>query len=409
MARTQELPFSALRIVSKLLLMGSLAATAVGCVEYRSGPSQVGVVVRKIAIGVKPMDVLPSNQFGWYVPYVTQFFTLTRVTRRACMAEDIVACGAAKTDESGISLYPPLSLKTKDGNTVSLDLLIEYSIDDSTEAVAFILENVGRSDREIEEIVLKAVLRSIPRDFFSQMATEDLKGERAPDTADDGGAELQRRPVYRRADEAKEALAKELQERYHIKLEKYIYKDHHYTDTYQELVVEEKQLVEQLGKFEEHINVQRETNKVLLAQARAEAARKHGDADAEFSKIVTGAEAFLAQQKLLAEAVEREGDAESEAARLHNESLAGDGGRRIVQMNVARKLMGKRVLLMPIGGGGMDLRTTDVNKLLEMYGLTSLARPSADAEPGKAASPPAAATPGGKATDAAPSAAAQGR
>jgi hypothetical protein len=43
-------------------------------------------------------------------------------------------------------------------------------------------------------------------------------------------------------------------------------------------------------------------------------------------------------------------------------------------MKLAEALAGKRIVLMPIAGGGIDLKTTDVNRLLELYGARAIAQ-----------------------------------
>ena len=41
-------------------------------------------------------------------------------------------------------------------------------------------------------------------------------------------------------------------------------------------------------------------------------------------------------------------------------------------MKVAEALKGKRIILLPISGSGMDIKTTDINRLLEIYGVRKL-------------------------------------
>lgn len=39
----------------------------------------------------------------------------------------------------------------------------------------------------------------------------------------------------------------------------------------------------------------------------------------------------------------------------------------------AAALQGKRIMLLPVSEGGMDLKTTDINRLIETLGVKSLA------------------------------------
>jgi hypothetical protein len=45
-----------------------------------------------------------------------------------------------------------------------------------------------------------------------------------------------------------------------------------------------------------------------------------------------------------------------------------------VKMKLAEALAGKPIIVLPLSGSGMDLKTTDVNRLLETYGVRGLAR-----------------------------------
>jgi hypothetical protein len=42
-------------------------------------------------------------------------------------------------------------------------------------------------------------------------------------------------------------------------------------------------------------------------------------------------------------------------------------------LKLVEALEGKKILLLPLSGGGLDVRSTDINKLLELYGVKRLA------------------------------------
>lgn len=44
-----------------------------------------------------------------------------------------------------------------------------------------------------------------------------------------------------------------------------------------------------------------------------------------------------------------------------NNALAGAGGEAIVKLRIAEAIQGKRIMLLPVSEGGMNLKTTDVN------------------------------------------------
>ena len=53
-------------------------------------------------------------------------------------------------------------------------------------------------------------------------------------------------------------------------------------------------------------------------------------------------------------------------------ALAGAGGEAFVKLRIAEALQGKRIMLLPVSEGGMNLKTTDINQLIEVMGIKSL-------------------------------------
>ena len=78
-------------------------------------------------------------------------------------------------------------------------------------------------------------------------------------------------------------------------------------------------------------------------------------------------------QQLLAKAIRAEGIADAKGIQEMNNTLAGSGGEAIVKLRIAEALQGKRIILLPVSEGGMNLKTTDINRLIETLGVKSLA------------------------------------
>jgi len=53
-------------------------------------------------------------------------------------------------------------------------------------------------------------------------------------------------------------------------------------------------------------------------------------------------------------------------------SSGASGGEAIVKLKIAEALLGKHILLLPVSEGGMNLKTTDMNRLIETLGVKSL-------------------------------------
>jgi len=71
-------------------------------------------------------------------------------------------------------------------------------------------------------------------------------------------------------------------------------------------------------------------------------------------------------------AIQAEGIAEAKGIQQMNNALAGAGGEAIVKLKIAEALQGKRIILLPVSEGGMNLKTTDINRLIETLGVKSL-------------------------------------
>src|SRR6266545_988142 len=102
------------------------------------------------------------------------------------------------------------------------------------------------------------------------------------------------------------------------------------------------------------------------------------EADGRFRQAEIEADAYYQQQGRIAAAIEAEGAAEAKGITELNKALAGSGGEVMVKLKLAEALQGKKIVLLPLSGSGMDIKTTDINKLLETYGLKSLTQDNKD-------------------------------
>ncbi len=55
-----------------------------------------------------------------------------------------------------------------------------------------------------------------------------------------------------------------------------------------------------------------------------------------------------------------------------NNAMASVGGEALVKLEIAEALQGKEIVLLPISEGGMNLKTTDINALLNTMGIKSI-------------------------------------
>jgi hypothetical protein len=50
----------------------------------------------------------------------------------------------------------------------------------------------------------------------------------------------------------------------------------------------------------------------------------------------------------------------------------------MVKLKIAEALEGKKIVLLPLSGAGMDIKTTNINRILETYGLKRLTQDNID-------------------------------
>ena len=247
-----------------------------------------------------------------------------------------------------------LTFKTIDGNDVSLDLIVTYSI--IPDRTPFILQNVAMNDEELRENVIRTVCRSIPRDLFGELDTEEFY------------------VAAERSKKAEEVRAKlnEILEPYGVRVDSVGPQDYRFNREYQKAIEDKKIADQQVEKNRSAAKAVEEEYLRKIEEARGEVAQVKARADGEFERAKIEADAYYIQQQRLAEAIEAEGRAEAEAIQKMNEALAGSGGENIVKMAIAQALQGKRIIVLPMGGGGLDVRSTDINSLLQLYGIQQI-------------------------------------
>jgi regulator of protease activity HflC (stomatin/prohibitin superfamily) len=251
-----------------------------------------------------------------------------------------------------------LLFKTMDGNDISLDVIVSYRIDPLQ--APMIIQYVAANDFELKDKVIRTVARSRTRDIFGELKTEEFY---ISDKRDE------------KAERAKHTL-NELLTPYGVIVERISTKDYRFNPAYQR-AIEDKKVADQVA----------EQNKAATHAAQEEYLKKLEDAKGEVNKMVAEtdgrfrqaqieADAYYEQQQRFAEAIEAEGLAEAQGITEMNKALAGSGGEVMVKLKIAEALAGKKIILLPLAGGGMDIKTTNINKILETYGVQSLVQQS---------------------------------
>ena len=112
-----------------------------------------------------------------------------------------------------------------------------------------------------------------------------------------------------------------------------------------------------------------------MQQAQGEVNKIIAAVDGEFEREKIRSDAYYEQQTRIAQAIEVEGNAEAQGIKKTVEALNSSGGITMVKLKMAEALIGKPIYLLPFSdGSGIDLKTTDVNGLLKMYGVQKAAQ-----------------------------------
>jgi regulator of protease activity HflC (stomatin/prohibitin superfamily) len=337
-----------MRYVTIALLFIGLGVLA--CWPHTTGPTEVGVRTVKWSPlggrGVVP-DAYPPGALYFFPAVVNAWNVFDTRVHNMEMTFDPSGGDRRYRDD--------LLFKTIDGNDISLDVIVTWRIDPAK--APFILQNVASSNFELQDKVVRTIARSLPRDVFGELKTEEFY---VSDRRD------------QKAEQAKQAL-NELLNPFGVIVERVSTKDYRFNPAYQK-AIEDKKIAEQVA----------EQNKSAAKAAEEEWLRKLEEAKGEVNKVVASvdgryrqaqieADAYYGQQQRIASAIEAEGRAEATGISEMNKAMVGSGGEVMVKLKLAEALAGKRIILLPLAGGGLDIKTTNMNQLLETYGVRALA------------------------------------
>ncbi|MBI4964084.1 MAG: prohibitin family protein [Desulfomonile tiedjei] len=340
--------------MKRLLLSALLLACMVfaGCVPRTTGGTEVGVRTIKLGVfakkGVEDKVYAPGSTY-LFLPFVNDWHTFDTKLQNLEMTMN-PATGDRKARDD-------LLFKTVDGNDIGLDVIIAYRIDPSK--APYILQYVAKDNRTLREKVVRTVARSKPRDIFGELKTEEF--------------------YVAAKREAKAQVAKEVMQEIlgpmGIIVERVLTKDYRFNKEYQKAIEDKKIADQRVEKNRSAQHVAFEEYKRKLEDAKGEVNKLVANVDGEFRRAKIEADAYFEKQSLLAQATRAEGVAEAEGIRQMNKALIGSGGEALVKLRIAEALQDKKIVLLPMSEGGMNLKTTDINKLIDIMGIKALATP----------------------------------
>ena len=337
--------------LSCLIIFIMLLIGLTGCVPHSTGETEVGVRTVKFAFfgkkGVEERVYAPGSTY-FFLPFINDWHTFDTKLQNLEMTHDRSRGDRKSRDD--------LLFKTIDGNDISLDVIIAYRID--PQKAPFIVQFVADDDTQLRDKVVRTIARSKPRDIFGELKTEEFY------VADRRERQSQR---------AKEIL-QDILGPMGIIVEKVLTKDYRFNPEYQK-AIEDKKVADQ--RVEKNKSAQRaatEEYKRKLEEAKGEVNKMIANADGEYLRAKIEADVYFEKQELIAEAIKTEAIATAKGIQEMNNALAGSGGEALVKLRIAEAIQGKRIVLLPVSEGGMNLKTTDINQLINTVGLKALSK-----------------------------------
>ncbi len=335
----------ALFIVISLVYVAALS----GCVPHSTGSTEVGVRTIKFSLlgkrGVEEKYYAPGSTY-FFFPFINDWHTFDTKLQNLEMTYSAKSGDRKSRDD--------LLFKTIDGNDISLDVIIAYKIDPSK--APYILQYVANTDASLRDKVVRTIARSKPRDIFGELTTEEFYVAAKRDE---------------QAHKAKDVLQSMLTP-LGITVERVLTKDYRFNPKYQK-AIEDKKVADQLvekNKSAQHAS--EEEYKRKLEEARGEVNGMIADVDGEYRKAKIEADVYFERQKLIAEAIMAEGIAEAKGIMEMNKAMESTGGEALVKLKIAEALKDKKIVLLPVSEGGMNLKTTNINKLIDTMGIKKL-------------------------------------
>jgi regulator of protease activity HflC (stomatin/prohibitin superfamily) len=337
-------------IIKISLLLLSLSFLS-GCVLYNTQPNEVGVRTKKVSLfskaGVDQTIYAPGSTY-LFLPIINDWNTFNINLQNMEMTYSL--------NKGDIYGQDDLKFKTIDGNDISLDLIISYRI--IPDKAPYILENVAQSDLDLRSHIVRVIARSIPRDVFGELQTEEFYT-----------AELR----SKKSEKAKIMLNNILTP-YGVIVEKVLTKDYRFNKDYQQAIEDKKIADQQTEKLRSEVLAKEEEYKRKLEKAKGDVFQSVAIADGEYKKEIIGSDAYYTKQQNIAKAIRQEGKAEAVGIQKLNAALAEQGGKIMVKLEMAKALKNKKIILLPSSSANsIDLKTLDVNRFLELEGIQTQA------------------------------------
>jgi regulator of protease activity HflC (stomatin/prohibitin superfamily) len=325
------------------LFIALMSSSLAGCVSHSTGETEVGVLVCKIGLGCAgkgvQSELYPPGSTNFFAPFIRDFYRFDTKMQNLEMI--------ASTKSGDRSERDDLQFKTTDGNDISMDVTVAWTID--PKMTPSLLQNVGTSTSDVKEKLVRPMARTLVRDVLNELDSEAIYNSDKR---------------FEKAEKAKTVLSAALTP-HGVIVAQVILHEHRFHPDY-ERVIHDRKLSEQRAqqlKSESEAASQEALRNLETARGKVASDIAQAAGQLEQAKLTADAEFFQQQQN--ADAILAERTAKAKAISKRNEALRGAGGRAMVKLRIAEALAGKSLVLVPGGSNGIGLNKLDVNKLVE--------------------------------------------
>ncbi len=313
----------------------AVLALVSGCASHTTEANEVGVRVNKLT-GIEDRVYAPGGTY-FFMPLVNDWYTFSTKTQTLNMTAHARGEEAEGADE--------VQFKTRDGNDVGMDVTVLYRVD-PMQAIR-ILRQVAKSDAELKEKVVRPLARTLVRDALNLLSSEEIYTNKRIGVREEATVALNKAFVP-----------------YGLLCENVTFGDHRFHPKYQEAIVNKK-------VYDQQVNTNRSAKEAASGQWLATLETVKGDVEqriaqergaAERTKLAADAYFFTKQKD--AEGILAQKTNEAKGVVEHMRALASSGGRTHVKLRVAQALAGKKILIVPGGGGALGMQKLDLNELM---------------------------------------------
>jgi len=330
------------------LFAAVLALALPGCLPHDTGSTEVGIRTAKVGF-IEPAgvvkEVYPSGGTFFFAPFINDWHVFDIRLQNLAMTRH--AAGSGSGDDS-------LHFKTHDGNDISVDVTVAWHIDPAK--VVYILQFIGPDNRAVEQQLVRPVARTVLRDLLNELRSEQYY---------DASIRFAKAELARQA--CNHYLGPE-----GVIVDQVLLGEHKFNPAYEQVIKDKTVAEQEAARLRSESEAAREQRRRELEVAKGEVSMTIEQARGEATKRQLTADATYFAKQREAEAMLAEARAKAEGLKAQAKAMSGTGGRNMVKLQVAEALKGKPIVFMPAGGGS-DLRTTNMNQLLEHFGALAVA------------------------------------